>query len=196
MAGSEECRRIGGVVGTWASIIAGLIIIYVLWAVYAGGVEAAFRPPTLYAMAGLILSGIFALLGYIYYAVSASWHMRRLSPIALGLGALAVVAGYKAGVTVGGGLVVAAYLVEFLVGYKLYLDFKRDAGSLATFFLAGVVVFMGGLPFILLWRPFALVSLVGDAVKVVGLTLILARLYSRGALPQQPPSYSPGLEPR
>ncbi len=176
-----ECRRIAGIIGTWASIIAGLLIIYVLWVVYAEGVEAAFEPPALYAMAGLVLSGVFALLGYVYYAVSASWHMKTLSPIALGLGALAVITGYKLGAMAGGGLIVAAYLVEFLVGYRLYLDFERDVGSPATLFLAGVAVFMGGLPFILLWRPAALLSLVGDAVKVVGLTLILARLYSGSA---------------
>ncbi len=178
---SSECRRIAGIIGTWASIVAGLLIIYVLWIVYSKGVEAAFEPPSLYAMAGLVVSGIFALLGYVYYAITASWHMRTLSPIALGLGALAVIAGYKLGAIAGGSLIVAAYLVEFLVGYRLYLDFKRDAGSPATLFLAGVAVFMGGLPFILLWRPAALLSLVGDAVKVVGLTLILAKLYSGDA---------------
>lgn len=174
-----ECRRVGGIVGTWASIIAGLIIILVLWRVYSEGIEAAFRPPTVYAMASLVLVGFFALVGYVYYAVSALRHMRTLSPIALALGAAAVVSGYTISAMVGGGLVVAAYLVEFLVGYKLYRDFERDAGRAAgLLFLAGVSVFMGGLPFILLWRPMALVSLAGDAVKVVGLTLVLAKLYS------------------
>lgn len=184
-----EERRLGGIVGTWASIVAGLLIVYVLWVVYDGGVAAAFRPPALYAMAGLVAAGFAALAGYVRYAVEAAWHMRNLSPLALALGAGAVVAGVKAGPMAGGALVVAAYMVEIMVGARLYRDFLRETRLGATLFLVGVLVFMGALPLILVDRVFALVSLAGDAVKVAGLLVIAARMHGllgAGAALQEP----------
>lgn len=177
MAGLD--KRTGGLVGTWASIVAGLLIVYVLAQVYRGGVEAAFRPPTVYAMAALVATGLFALWGYLAYAEEAAWHMRRLSPIALALGAAGVAAGLTAGPTAGGGLIVAAYLVELTVGARLYRDFQRETRLGAALFLAGVLVFMLFLPLAIAWRWAALVSMAGDIVKVAGLLLIAAAIHSK-----------------
>ena len=170
----------GGVVGTIASIVAGFLIMYVLVVVYRHGVEAAFSPPSIYIMAALVVTGLFALWGYWSYASVARWHMRRLSPIALVLGATAVVVGGFIDPLVGGALVVVAYLVELSVGLKLYHDFKRESRIGAGLFLAGVVVFMLFLPFAVLFGVAALVSLVGDIVKVIGLFIILINMIKGG----------------
>ncbi len=185
--------RSGGLLGTWASIVAGLLIVYVLWVVYSGGVAAAFRPPALYAMAGLVAVGFAALIGYTRYAIEASWHMRNLSPLALALGAGAVAAGVTVGPLAGGTLVVAAYAVEIMVGARLYRDFLRETRLGAVLFLAGVLVFMGALPLILVDRAFALVSLAGDVVKVMGLLIIAARMH--GLLAVEAPLKEPVKEP-
>ncbi len=172
-------RRSGGLVGTWASIVAGVLIMIVLWRVYRAGVAGAFEPPTLYVMASLVAVGLLALWGYWFYAQEAGWHMRRLSPVALALGALGAAAGALKGPVYGGALIVIAYLVELAVGVMLYRDFKRETRLGAALFLAGVAVFMLFLPLAIIWPWAALVSLAGDAVKVAGLLLIAWSLHSR-----------------
>ncbi|MCE4600117.1 MAG: hypothetical protein F7C38_00930 [Desulfurococcales archaeon] len=160
---------------------------YVLVVVYGHGVEVAFSPPTIYIMATLVVTGLFALWGYWSYASVARWHMRRLSPIALALGAIAVVVGGFIDPLVGGALIVIAYLVELAVGLKLYHDFKRESRIGAGLFLAGVAVFMLFLPFAVLFRGAALVSLVGDVVKVIGLFIILINMIKKeGGSPLTP----------
>ena len=169
-------RRDGGILGTAASIAAGLLIIYVLYVVYASGVQAAFEEPALYAMGALVAEGVMALIGYWYYADRAAWHMRHLSPLALTLGAAAVAVGYFYGSMVGGGLIITACLIELAVGAKLYEDFKGETRIGAVLFLLGVLVFMVFLPFSLYWRYVAIISMIGDIVKIIGLTVILVRM--------------------
>ena len=169
-------KRDGGILGTAASIAAGLLIIYVLYVVYTDGVQAAFEEPTIYAMCALVAEGVIALAGYWYYADKAAWHMRHLSPVALTLGAAAVAAGYLYGSMVGGGLIIIAYLAELAVGAKLYEDFKSETKAGAVLFLLGVLVFMVFLPFALYWRYAAIISMIGDIVKIIGLTAILVKM--------------------
>lgn len=178
MSGTTLDRRSGGLVGTWASIVAGILIMIVLWRVYRAGVAGAFEPPILYVMALLVVVGLFALWGYWFYAREARWHMRRLSPVALALGALGTAVGALKGPVYGGALIVIAYLVELAVGVRLYRDFRRETGLGAVLFLVGVAVFMLFLPLAIIWPWAALVSLAGDAVKVAGLLLIAWSLHT------------------
>ncbi|MCE4630033.1 MAG: hypothetical protein F7C82_07110 [Desulfurococcales archaeon] len=124
-------------------------------------------------MAGLIVSGVFALIGYWHYTLEARWRMRNLSPIALTIGALGVVLGYLYGPMLGGSLIVLAYVIELFVGIRLYEDFKSTSPMGARLFLIGVVVFMVFLPVILVAQVAALVSAIGDIVKIAGLLVVL-----------------------
>lgn len=169
-------RRTGGIIGTVASIVAAILILYVLVEIYYSGIDSIFEPPVVYAMIALIASGVFALIGYWYYTVEAAWHMRHLSPVALLLGALGVAAGYYYGPVLGGSLIVLAYIVELFVGVKLYRDFLRESRMGALLFLVGVVVFMVFLPVILVAPAASLVSAAGDAVKTLGLIIVLWRM--------------------
>ncbi len=169
-------RRTGGLLGTSASIVAGLLIIWVLWIIYVRGVASAFEAPTVYVMACLVALGPVALAGYSAYARRAYWHMTRISPIAIVLGALAVALGHSYSYLVGGGLIVAAYVIELVVGVKLYEDLREHTRLGAALFIAGVTVFMLSLPAVIALRQAALVSIAGDAVKIIGLALILVRM--------------------
>ncbi len=166
-------RRTGGIFGTVASIIAALLILYVLINIYNRGLDNIFSTPTIYVMAGLIVSGVFALIGYWHYTLEARWRMRNLSPIALTIGALGVVLGYLYGPMLGGSLIVLAYVIELFVGIRLYEDFKSTSPMGARLFLIGVVVFMVFLPVILVAQVAALVSAIGDIVKIAGLLVVL-----------------------
>ncbi|MCE4622549.1 MAG: hypothetical protein F7B19_04460 [Desulfurococcales archaeon] len=127
-------------------------------------------------MAGLIVSGVFALIGYWHYTLEARWRMRNISPIALTIGALGVVLGYLYGPMLGGSLIVLAYVIELFVGIRLYEDFKSTSPTGARLFLIGVVVFMVFLPVILVAQEAALVSAIGDIVKIAGLLVVLRAL--------------------
>ncbi|MCE4626053.1 MAG: hypothetical protein F7B78_00165, partial [Desulfurococcales archaeon] len=131
---------------------------------------------TIYVMAGLIVSGVFALIGYWHYTLEARWRMRNISPIALTIGALGVVLGYLYGPMLGGSLIVLAYVIELFVGIRLYEDFKSTSPTGARLFLIGVVVFMVFLPVILVAQEAALVSAIGDIVKIAGLLVVLRAL--------------------
>lgn len=102
--------------------------------------------------------------------------MRNLSPVALAIGALGVVLGYLYGPMVGGSLIVLAYIIELFVGIRLYEDFKSTSPTGAKLFLVGVVVFMLFLPVILVVKEAALVSAIGDTVKIAGLLVVLREL--------------------
>lgn len=170
---TEVDRRAGGIFGTVASIVAALLILYVLIHIYNKGLDSVFSTPTMYVMAGLIVSGVFALIGYWHYTLEAKWRMRNLSPIALTIGALGVVLGYLYGPMLGGSLIVLAYVIELFVGIRLYEDFKSTSPTGARLFLIGVVVFMVFLPVILVAQEAALVSAIGDIVKIAGLLVVL-----------------------
>ncbi len=165
-------RKTGGIIGTLASIIAAILIAYILAVIGLDGVEAAFQQPALSIMILLLLSGLTALYGYIYYTEESYKYMRFLSPLALALAGAGVAVGVYDWLA-GGALIVLGYIVEFIVGYHLAKDFARDSPEGAKFFLIGVSVYMLGLPFIILSKYAAFVSLAGDLVKLYGLILVL-----------------------
>jgi hypothetical protein len=169
-------ERSGGILGTVASIVAGVVILHVLWIIYSEGLDNLLKTPYIYELVLLVIIGVFAYIGYINYAKQAKWHMTYLSPIALLFGAIAVPIGYKYGALMGGGLIIIAYLIELTVGLKLFKDFQKETGLGALLFLAGVTVFMIFLPVILYTLVAALISFAGDFVKIIGLTLILWKM--------------------
>jgi len=169
-------RKTGGILGTVASIVAALLILYVLIDIYNNGLDSIFKAPTVYIMTGLIVSGVFALIGYWHYTLEARWRMQNLSPIALAIGTLGVVLGYLYGPMIGGSLIILAYIIELFVGIRLYEDFKSTSPMGAKLFLIGVVVFMLFLPVILVVKEAALVSAIGDTVKIAGLLVVLREL--------------------
>ena len=172
---TKNMKYIRGIIGTISSIIASIIIFLILIVIYKNSVEAAFKPPAIYCMASLIGVGLAAYYGYTGYAEKARWWMKNVSPVALGLGALAIVAGVKWGPVAGGSLIVLSYIVELGVGAQLAKDFEEETVLGSRLFLAGVVFFIVGLPLALYSQKLLIISIIGTIVKMVGLILILAR---------------------
>jgi hypothetical protein len=121
----------------------------------------------------LIVVGIGAYYGYIAYAIEAAWHLKNLSPIALVIAAAGVIAGHRDPLN-GGGLIVLAYIIEYIVGSKLFRDFESESRLGSLLFLTGVTIFIIGLPFRVLNKTIVLVPLTGTIIKLAGLILILA----------------------
>ncbi len=179
MSNHDRGRDVRGVIGTVASIIASILIMIVLIAVYKRGPEAAFQWPRTAVLWLLILVGIVAYYGYLGYARVSLERMRKVSPIALALGAAGIVAGEKMGVIAGGTLIVLAYIVETSVGLALAKDYEEESRAGSLLFLAGVTLFVVSLPLMIVDRRLALLGIAGDTVKIVGLLLVLARIASR-----------------
>lgn len=179
MAGHDRVRDVRGVVGTVASIVASILIMAVLIAVYKRGPEAAFEWPCTAVLWLLILVGVAAYYGYTGYARASLERMRKVSPIALALGAAGIIAGEKMGVMAGGALIVLAYMVETSVGLALARDYEEESRAGSLLFLAGVSLFVASLPLMIVDRRFALLGIAGDTIKIVGLLLVLASIASR-----------------
>ncbi|MCE4624339.1 MAG: hypothetical protein F7C35_00535 [Desulfurococcales archaeon] len=175
MSSKDSGRVKRGIIGTVASSIASILIAIVLIIVYYDGIEAAFKPPGLYLLVALIIVGLVALYGYLGFSKVSYWHMKNISPIALVLGSLAIAVGYFRPVE-GGALIFLAYVVEFFVGSKLYIDYKEVHPTGALLFVMGVTIFIVSLPIIILNQSVALVALVGDIIKLAGLLMVLGRL--------------------
>lgn len=174
--GSKDNNRVKrGIIGTVASSIASILIAIVLIIVYYDGLESAFKPPSLYILVVLIVVGLAALYGYLGFSRVSYRHMKNISPIALLLGSLAIAVGYFRPVE-GGALIFIAYVAEFFVGSKLYVDYKEVHLTGALIFVLGVTIFIISLPITILNQSAALVALVGDIIKLAGLLMVLGKL--------------------
>jgi hypothetical protein len=129
-------RETGGFIGTVASIVVAILIAYILIVIGLNGVPNAFQQPALSVMIALLISGLGALYGYIYYAEESYKYMRTLSPLALALAGIGVVSGIYNWL-IGGVFIVVAYIIEYIVGYHLAKDFAKDSPIGAKTFLVG-----------------------------------------------------------
>lgn len=164
-------------VGNLASVAAGVIIEVLLSMIALEGLVVLFQGWGLWLLLSLFPIGGVAYLGYSRSAVEAAWHMRYLSPIALGLAAAGVALGAwgLASPRAAGAFIVAAYLLELAVGVPLSRDFARIDGAAARLFQAGVTIYVLSLPLVLVDHRLALVPLAGNTVKIVGLALLALR---------------------
>ncbi len=165
------------------SLVAAVVIEGLMTLVALEGYGVLFRPPALYA---LVLLGLLALLVYrnlVAYTgkdpvIMASGILGiALALAGVGLRTLGFAADQGAA-----GLVVAAYFLELVVGLRLYRYLEGLSRAWAGVFIGGAGVFILSLPLVvLLGRKWALLPLVGNAVKAVGLLGLLLVLRGRGS---------------
>lgn len=161
------------------SLVAAVIIEYLLIVGYLHGVGEIFSPPNslLFVPLSLIAFQVYRhLKGFV---VAAKWPTENLLPpgIAGSLAAfLLTLSPATRGISIA--LVSAVYMVELAVGVRLYRDisFLTRAGSLL--FVGGMAFFILSLPLAALYRGAFIVPIVSNIVKSAGLSLLLAR--SRG----------------
>ena len=176
----RDRRKARGVIATTASIVASILIVLVLFDICRSNtISAAFHGWPLWVLWSLILVGIIAYYGYLGYARHAYREMKLLSPIALLLGAAGTVAGMKGYVEAGGALIFLAYIIEMIVGRKLYYDYREESEAGAVLFILGVTLFVVSLPLALVRVKLVILGIIGDIVKLEGLILVLAALLRR-----------------
>ena len=164
------------VVGNVVSLVAALLIGYLLVVVYGLGFEALFVRPLVYVLGLLVVLGVVARHAYMGMARASLMAFRRVAPVVIVLAALGVVVGGVYSPLVGGGLIVLSYLLETLVAVPLSRDLAEISLLGSRLFIYGIVLFGASLPFIIAVREAALVALLGDSIKALGLILILVNL--------------------
>ncbi len=161
------------VAGSVLSVAAAIAIQYVLVSLAAGaGLESLYKPPLLWALLALIAIGLPVYYSYVKGTIHAYRVMRNVSPLALLLASIGVALGALYDPVAGSASIIAAYVVELVVGAKLYRDYLYYSRPGAKLFLAGVTVFVATLPLVVLNPLAALLPLTANTVKAAGLAAI------------------------
>ncbi|BEP18539.1 hypothetical protein PYJP_18910 [Pyrofollis japonicus] len=163
-------------IGNIASIVAAIIIAILLTDIYGYGYTILFRGKALVLAVTLIIIGIVAGGSYAKSATIASKYMRRFAPIVLLLAILGVGLGTAVNETLGATFLIAAYFNEIMLAYPLYRELKSYENTGAMLFISGVSLFTLTLPLVLLTKRAAVVPLIGDIVKTIGLIILLAKM--------------------
>jgi hypothetical protein len=135
-----------------------------------------------------VSSGVFVLLflafaAFYSYSRGSShtrWSVTFIAPLGILAGFIAllmVVLGYSCPLTPLRVLFIA-YVIETIVAYRLRLDF-RAYSRLSADFPAGVTLFTLGLLLVNIDGWMLLVSLIGNALKLVALTWLSLAMYAR-----------------
>ncbi len=158
------------------SLVAAIIIEYLLITGYLHGVDEIFSPPNsvLFVPLALIAFQVYRYLRR--FVVAARWPTENLLPpgIAGSLAAfLLTLSPATRGFSIA--LISVVYLAELAVGVRLYSDisFLTKTGSLL--FVAGMAGFILSLPMAALYREAFILPIVFNVVKSVGLSMLLAR---------------------
>ncbi len=161
--------------GTLASIVAAIIIAWLLYQAYEYGYQVLFQGVRLAGMIALLAIGVAA--GYSYKKVGGELGERvsRYAPIVLGLAGIGVMVGVLGYPLIGGGLIVVSYFLEASIGLPLYKYSTRYSQLGAKLFIAGVLFYSVTLPLIVVDSRAALLPLIGDIVKTVGLVILASK---------------------
>jgi predicted anti-sigma-YlaC factor YlaD len=160
--------------GNIASLLAAIIIAYLLITVYYNGYQILFTAPYAYFMALLVVIGVLARHSYLKVATSASEALRRIAPLVISLAAIGVVTGLFNSL-LGGALIVVSYILEFFIALPLARDLASVSSIASRLFISGIIVFSASLPFIVFTSIAAVTALIGDAIKTLGLALLIIK---------------------
>jgi len=157
------------------SIIAAFIIEYLLYTVYRWGTLAAFTPPTSLLFIPLIALAAAVYQGLKVFAVNARWAVERVLPAGIAGAALAFLMTLTPDLrSLSMYLISLVYLAELAVGVKLYRDIEGLSRPGAALFIGGMTLFILTLPLSIYAREAALLPMTFNAVKTLGLALLLA----------------------
>ncbi len=157
-----------------ASIVAAVIIEYLLVKVYVDGLYAAFTPPTSLLFLPLIALAYLVYRRLLAFARNAERVARALLPPGIAGAFIAFVLTLSdATRPLAPPLIAIVYLAELAVGVKLYRDIEAMSKAGASLFVAGMALFIITLPTAILDHRAALAPIVFNAVKTAGLALLL-----------------------
>ncbi len=165
----------GMLYGNLVSIIAALIIAYLLLIVYRYGFEILFRDGYFMLMIVLVALGVLARYFYMDAVGHAERAFRDIAPWVILLAFAGVLLGYRYPLY-GGGLIVLSYFLEVPVAYALFRELRSISIVGALLFLAGIIIFGVSLPFTVFAREIAIVPLLGDIIKTLGLLLLVSKI--------------------
>ena len=159
--------------GTILSLLAAVIIEAILLLLLLGASPyTLFSPPTVYLMGLLLVIGVAVYRAYLNSTIHARTYMERVSPLALLVAFVAIVAGWY-GYPWAVALVPVAYFVEEAVGLKLMRDFEEYDAEGARLFAAGMTLFVFTLPLVVVTSYVAILTLLGNTVKALGLAKVM-----------------------
>ena len=175
IASTQRKPSRGMLYGNLVSITAALIIAYLLLVVYRYGFEILFRDGYFMLMIALVALGVLARYFYIDAVEQTERAFRDIAPWVILLAFAGVLLGYKYPLY-GGGLIVLSYFLEVPVAYALFKEFQSISMVGALLFLAGIIVFGASLPFTVFAKEIAIVPLLGDIIKTLGLLLLVSKI--------------------
>lgn len=157
-----------------ASIVAAVIIEYLLYVVYTSGVYAAFSPPT-----SLLFIPLVALAYHVYRNLLVfADHARRATATLLPPGIAGASVAFL--LTLGQPTrflapytIALVYLAELAVGIKLYRDLEPLTRLGSMLFVGGMALFIGTLPLAIFEPRAAALPMFFNVVKTIGLALLL-----------------------
>lgn len=186
MAATRESRAAAVVFAL--SIVAAFVIEYLLYTVYRGGAIAAFTPPTSLLFLPLVAIATAVWRGLRVFAVNARWAVERVLPAGIAGAFLAFLMTLEPGLREPSMYLISlVYLAELFVGVKLYRDIEGLSRPGAALFVGGMALFILTLPLSIYIRQAALLPMAFNAVKTLGLAILLAAaLRSPGWRPPRP----------
>ncbi|MEM3832700.1 MAG: hypothetical protein QW128_03750 [Thermoprotei archaeon] len=154
------------------SIIAAVLIELVFIIILLRGIMMIFNFPYVIFLFSLLVLGAVNNIMFLKSTNYARIFFKNVTPISLILAGLGIIVGYL-GNFVGLFLIFIAYIFEIITGMKLRDDLAMISDSKwSGIFVGGVVIFVLSMPLMIYNVYFALIPMIGDAIKTVGIYFI------------------------
>jgi hypothetical protein len=158
------------------SIIAALVIEVILFTIIiSSDIMVIFMYPYVLLMILLLIMGIISNYAYLKSTNHAKWFLKNITPTSLILAGLVIIIGYM-GNFIGALLIFIAYIFEILTGMKLKDDLREISREWSLVFITGVSIFVLSMPLLLYSTYLALIPMIGDAIKTVGIYFLYKKL--------------------
>ena len=157
-----------------SSVVAAFIIELLLALVYFRGVYYVFSPPTSILFIPLVAIAYMVYRRLLVFSVNAKWIASRLLPPGItGAGIAFLLTLNDTTRQASPFLIAIVYLAELAVGVKLYRDLEPLSPIGARLFIGGMALFILTLPLAIFDPRAALGPLIFNAIKTLGLTILL-----------------------
>lgn len=154
------------------SIVAALVIEAVLLTiVIQSDITIIFTYPYVFMLILLLIMGTISNYTYLKSTNHAKWFLKNITPVSLILASFGVIIGYM-GNFIGAFLIFIAYIFEILTGVKLKDDLVKISREWSMVFIIGVSIFVLSMPLLLYNTYLALIPMIGDAIKTIGIYFI------------------------
>ena len=176
MYGHREYRAM--MLAFFLSVVAAVIIEYLLYRVYMGGALEAFSPPASFLFVPLVFIAFLVYRSLLVFARNARWAVSRILPLGIAGAFIAFIFTLAESTRpLAMYLIALVYYVELVVGLKLFRDIEPVSRIGSLLFVGGMALFILLLPVAIIRQEAVLAPMAFNLIKTGGLMVLVYSAY-------------------